>query len=75
MALATVPDPAYVICLERKTKERCDKNFPGIKALFPQAKRLAAVDASALDAGATEESWRSMQSTTCRLAWTRTPFT
>ena len=41
--------PTFVICLERKSKERCDVNFDGIKKLFPRAKRFAAVDSKDLD--------------------------
>ena len=41
--------PTFVICLERKTKERCDVNFEGIKKLFPRVKRFSAVDSKDLD--------------------------
>jgi GR25 family glycosyltransferase involved in LPS biosynthesis len=44
-----IRNPAYVICLERKNKERCDIHFPFIKNLFVNAKRMDAVDASTLD--------------------------
>lgn len=44
-----IREPTYVICLERKNKERCDKHFPKIKNLFLKARRMEAVDASTLD--------------------------
>jgi len=41
--------PAYVICLNSKRKERCDKNFPLIKNIFPKAEWVNAVDGTTLD--------------------------
>jgi len=40
--------PAYVICLEKKRKDRCDKNFSSIQQLFPKAERTQAVDGSTI---------------------------
>ena len=44
-----IRNPTFVICLERKNKERCDVNFPIVKQLFPQAERMDAVDANNID--------------------------
>lgn len=44
-----IRNPTYVICLERKSKERCDINFPFVKKLFVNAERMDAVDASTVD--------------------------
>lgn len=41
--------PTFVICLERKNKERCDVNFPFVKQLFVNAQRMNAVDANTID--------------------------
>ena len=38
--------PAYVICLEKKRKDRCDLNFKSIRSLFPLAEWTNAVDGS-----------------------------
>ena len=40
--------PAYVICLDRKRKERCDINVPKIKKMFPKTTWVNAVDGSKL---------------------------
>ena len=39
----------FVICLERKAKERCDVNMKSILDVFPLAVRTHAVDAGAID--------------------------
>lgn len=41
--------PAYVICLDRKRKERCDINVPKIKKMFPKTTWVNAVDGSKLE--------------------------
>ena len=41
--------PAYVICLDRKRKERCDINVPKIKEMFPKTTWVNAVDGSKID--------------------------
>ncbi len=41
--------PTFVICLEKKAKERCDVNMESILEVFPKAQRTAAVDASTVD--------------------------
>lgn len=40
--------PAYVICLEKKRKDRCDRNFESIQAVFPLAEWTHAVDGSTI---------------------------
>jgi GR25 family glycosyltransferase involved in LPS biosynthesis len=41
--------PAYVICLDRKREERCDKTMPKIKEIFPKTTWVNAVDGSKLE--------------------------
>jgi GR25 family glycosyltransferase involved in LPS biosynthesis len=41
--------PAYVICLDRKRKERCDINVPKIKEMFPKTTWVNAVDGNEID--------------------------
>jgi len=41
--------PAYVICLDRKRKERCDINVPKIKEMFPKTTWVNAVDGNKLE--------------------------
>lgn len=40
---------AYVICLDRKRKERCDINVPKIKKMFPKTTWVNAVDGNEID--------------------------
>ena len=40
--------PAYVICLEKKRKTRCDQNFVSIQQIFPGAVWTPAVDADTI---------------------------
>ena len=40
---------AYVICLEKKKEQRCNRNFDSIKRIFPKAEWTNAVDATLID--------------------------
>jgi len=41
--------PAYMVCLDRLAKERCDPAFDEYKKIFPKLERISAVDAKKLD--------------------------
>ena len=41
--------PAYMVCLDRLAKERCDPSFNEYKEIFPKLERMSAVDAKNLD--------------------------
>lgn len=41
--------PAYMVCLDRLAKERCDPAFDEYKKIFPKLERMSAVDAKNLD--------------------------